>query len=172
MADTLPRMNWDAPQLAPAFKMFKQRCELYFKIKNITGEMAVTHILLAIGEEGLRRYNTWSLSEEDKKSPEIIWQMFGEQIEPPNDNFRISRLKLSSLKQMPSESLDDFITRAKAIALKCDFTRPELDERLIELIICSTPITEFQKELLRKPKTFKLEETLSMGRIFEATIAK
>ncbi|KAG1670042.1 hypothetical protein GQR58_017161 [Nymphon striatum] len=172
MADTLPRMNWDAPQLAPAFKMFKQRCELYFKIKNITGEMAVTHILLAIGEEGLRRYNTWSLSEEDKKSPEIIWQMFGEQIEPPNDNFRISRLKLSSLKQMPSESLDDFITRAKAIALKCDFTRPELDERLIELIICSTPITEFQKELLHKPKTFKLEETLSMGRIFEATVAQ
>ena len=170
MADHLPKMDWGAAHIPSAFKLFKQRCELYFKIKKIEGESAVTHILLAVGEEGLRRYNTWKLSPEDLKSPKAIWDKFEAQIEP-TESFRICRLKLSHFKQNPNESLDDFTTRAKAVALKCDFSDTELDERLVELIIAGTPIPEFQKELLTMKKDYKLEEALALGRTYEATIS-
>ena len=53
----MPKLDWEASNLAESFKLFKQRCELYFRIKKITGDNAVAHILLAVGEEGLKRYN-------------------------------------------------------------------------------------------------------------------
>ena len=71
--------------------------------------------------------------------------------------------------QTREESLDDFTNRCKLQALKCDFDDDELNERLIELIISSKPIVDFQKELLNKPKGMKLHEALAIGRRYEAS---
>ena len=71
--------------------------------------------------------------------------------------------------QTREESLDDFTNRCKLQALKCDFDDDELNERLIELIISSTPIVDFQKELLNKPKGMKLHEAVAIGRRYEAS---
>ena len=46
--------------------------------------------------------------------------------------------------------------------------RGELNERLIELIIGSTPSDGFQKELLGKDIDFSINEVLKEGRKFEA----
>ena len=48
-------------------------------------------------------------------------------------------------------------------------TEHEQQQRIIELIIASTPNADFQKELLRKDKTLTLEETVSIGKIYEAS---
>ena len=40
---------------------------------------------------------------------------------------------------------------------------------MIELIIASTPIADFQKELLRKDKTLTLEETVGTGKKYESS---
>ena len=103
------------------------------------------------------------MSEEDKIDPKKIFAAFEEQLEPP-ENYRISRLKLTQYRKTQEESLDDFTNRCKLQALKCDFVDDELNERLIELIISSTPIVDFQKELLNKPKGMKLHEALALGR--------
>ena len=42
----------------------------------------VTYILLWVGQEGLRMYNTWDLSETEKKDVEVIWAIFQALIEP------------------------------------------------------------------------------------------
>ena len=147
--DHVPRMNWAVPNLAETFKLFKQRIELYFLAKRIEIADQVVHILLQVGNEGLQRYNSWTMSEEDKTDPKKIFAAFEEQLEPP-ENYRISRLKLTQYRQTREESLDDFTNRCKLQALKCDFVDDELNERLIELIISSTPIVDFQKELLNK----------------------
>ena len=63
--DHVPRMDWSVPNPADTFKLFKQRIELYFKAKRIGTENQVVHILLQVGDEGLRRYNSWTMSEED-----------------------------------------------------------------------------------------------------------
>ena len=108
------------------------------------------------------------MSEEDKIDPKKIFAAFEEQLEPP-ENYRISRLKLTQYRQTQEESLDHFTNRCKLQDLKCDFVDDELNERLIELIISSTPIVDFQKELLNKPKCMKLHEALALGRSYEAS---
>ena len=54
------------------------------------------------------------------------------------------------------------------MGLKCDFSDAELNERLIELIIASTQIIDFQKELLQKEKGFALHDAIKLGRSYEA----
>ena len=74
-------------------------------------------------------------------------------------------------RQRSEESVDDFVTRARTEALKCDFQESELEERIIELKIASTPVEAFQRELLGKAKGYKLTDSLAEGRRFEAILA-
>ena len=74
-------------------------------------------------------------------------------------------------RQRSEESVDDFVTRACTRALKWEFDESELEERIIELMIASTPIEAFQRELLGKAKGYKLTDALAEGRRFEAILA-
>ena len=151
--DHVPRMDWSVQNQADTFKLFKQRIELYFKAKRIEPEDQVVRILLQVGDEGMRRYNSWSIKEDERKDPGKIFDKVMEQLEP-SENYRISRLKLMHFRQQQDENLDFFINRCKLLALKCEFDDNELNERLIELIIARTPIPDFQKELLGQKKTY------------------
>ena len=72
-------------------------------------------------------------------------------------------------KQEAEESLDDFIYRCRRMTQRCLLTEHEQQQCIIELIITSTPIADFQKELLRKDKTLTLEETVSIGKTYKAS---
>ena len=66
-----PRMNWLALDLPTEFRSFRQYvyCELIFRgpfAAKGQGER-VTYILLWVGQEGLRMYNTWELTETEKQ---------------------------------------------------------------------------------------------------------
>ena len=163
----LPTMDWGSSNQTEAFKLFKQRLELYFSVRKTEEDNKVPLILLAVGEEGLRRFNSWTVSEEEAKDPKFIFKGFLDQLEPP-ENYRISRLKLCKLVQKPEESLDGYMNRCKLLAKNCQFTTTESDERLIELIIASTPIPEYQKELLTKEKGLSLANAIELGRGYEA----
>jgi hypothetical protein len=68
MADGTPRMDWGHPNQADTFKIFCQRLDLFFLVKGITdAEKQIPILLLSIGEEGLRRFNSWNLSDMEKK---------------------------------------------------------------------------------------------------------
>ena len=166
--DHVPRMDWSVNNQADTFKLFRQRIELYFKAKIIEPEDQVVHILLQVGDEGLRRYNSWTITDDERKNPGTIFEKFIEQLEP-SENYRISRLKLMHFRQRQDENLDCFVNRCKLLALKCEFEGNELNERLIELVIAGTPIPDFQKELLGKNKTFTLDEATQLGRAYEAS---
>ena len=86
-------------------------------------------------------------------------------------NFRVHRLHLMRYRQSSNENLDDFITRARKLAKKCQFSEDELNERLMELVIASTPHNGFCKDLLTKPVGYKISELLVDGRKFEAISA-
>ena len=150
-------MDWDAPNTADSFKLFQQRLELYFTIKKTPAAEQVPIILLSVGEEGLRRHNSWSVNADEKKDPKVIFSTFLDQLEPP-ENFRVCRLQLWSLRQQPGESIDIFVNRCSLLASKCAFSEEEKNERIIEILIASTPLTDLQKDCanllstpLRKP---------------------
>ncbi|KAK7108980.1 hypothetical protein V1264_013102 [Littorina saxatilis] len=163
-----PKMDWTTDNPAESFKLFSQRIELYFKAKKVPTAEQTTHILLQVGEEGLRRYNSWTLTDDDEQTPAAILKRFREQLEP-SENFRVARLKLMAFRQGPSESLDNFANKCKLQAIKCDFSTEETNERIIELIIANTTDADYQKNLLSQKKGLKLENAVQIGRTFEAT---
>ncbi|GAB1602684.1 hypothetical protein Ahia01_000548300 [Argonauta hians] len=166
-----PVMRWESENLFDAFKMFKQRCALYFSVKNIPTEKQVDHILLLAGEEGIHRYNAWTFDNEtDRTNPEIIWKKFEERLEP-QVNPRISRFYLREFRQKNTETIDDFMARCKLQAKKCRFKdSEELEERLIEQMISGTKYPELQKLLLSKGMDLTLQEALNSGRTHEASL--
>ena len=74
-------------------------------------------------------------------------------------------------QQKQDESLDDFITRARSLANKCQFPEAELSEHLIEVIIASTPYDGLRRELLGKAIGYPLRDVLKEGRKYEALSA-
>ena len=74
-------------------------------------------------------------------------------------------------RQQTNESLDAFVIRARTLALKCDFSEEEMSERILELIIASTPHEEFRRDLIGKEKGYGIAQILKEGRKFEAMMA-
>ena len=93
----LPTMDWQSPNIAETFTLFKQRLELYFVVKHTPDEEKVPTLLLSSGEEGLKRYNSWTLTNAQGQDVSTIFNKFTEQLEPA-ENFRICRLKLYQQK--------------------------------------------------------------------------
>ena len=82
--------------------------ELYFVVNKMKIEQQVNYVLLRVG----KKYNTWLLTEKEKRSPEIIFNKFIEQLEL-KEYLRINRLKWMTYKQEGEESLDDFVNRCR-----------------------------------------------------------
>ena len=142
-----------------------------FDVKDIKIEKQVSHILLLTGQEGLKRFNSWGLNDEDAKNPAIIWQKFEEQLDPP-ENFRIARLVLQKFKQGEGESLDEFVNKCKLQAQKCDFKDAnETEDRILDQLIYGIRYEELQKELLSKDKRLTLAQAINLGRTYEASVA-
>ena len=165
-----PTLDWSSSDLPEAFMLFKQKFELYFQVKQTKDEDKVALVLLATGDEGIRRFNSWDITADQKKDVNFIFQTFMDQLEPA-ENFRVCRLKLSKCVQLPTETVDTFINRCRLMARKCKFSDPELDSRLLELLTASTPIDDFQKELLEKDDKFTLTQAITLGRTYEASNA-
>ena len=167
----LPEMNWQMPDLASGFSLFKQRMELCLKDLDITDEVKIaTKIKIALGVEGLRRLNASGLSTADQDKPEKVWDFFEKQLKV-SINFRIHRLELMRYRQKPEESIDDFVTRCRDKSRQCTFTDAELNERLIELVIASTHFDGLQRDLLQKPAGHPLTDVVTLGRQYEAIAA-
>ena len=150
-----PRMNWLAADLPTEFRSFKQYCELIFSGPFRDKEQAerVTYILLWVGQEGLRMYNTWDLTDVERQNINIIWTRFTAMIEPKS-NFRLNRFHLQKFKQSSTETADEFMTRCKTQARKCQFRDAvETEERLIEQLILGVKHPKIQEKLLGRDDT-------------------
>ena len=144
---------------------------LFLDAESITDNAAKARkICRGIGDEGLKRLNASDLSGEQKANPLELWTLFENQLKV-NVNFRIHRLHLMQYRQTQHESIDDVVTRARTLANKCQFTENELSERLMELIIASTPYDGLRRELLGKPIGHALKYVLKESRNYEALSA-
>ena len=112
-------MDWTSDNWAEAFRLFEQRLQPFFKVKKVGEADQVSHILQQAGEEGLRSFNSWTLTEEEEADPAIILQKSTEQLEPA-ENFPVSRLRIMGYRQRKDESLDDFFCKS------CKATGPEV----------------------------------------------
>ena len=165
-----PEMDWKSENLSESLGIFKEQIAIYCEDENIPSSKQHLKILRGIGDEGIRRLQSSGLSDTEKKNTDKLWDFFRSQVSH-DINFRVHRLTLMNLRQKEHESLDEFIARARTVGHKCQFEKNDLDERLLELIIASTPIEEYQRLLLSKNEKYKLKEALAEGRRFEAILA-
>ncbi|CAE1227211.1 unnamed protein product [Acanthosepion pharaonis] len=166
----VPSHDCGSPNIARHRRVVQTILAMYGGLLHCQGnthEDKVLLILLTAGEEGLRRYNSWSMTDDDRKDPQKIFSAFMEQLELAT-NQHVCRLKLSKYQQKPTETMDIFVNRCRLFAKKCDFTANEVNKCLVELLIASTPIPELQKELLNKPKGYKIEEAVKLACSHEA----
>ena len=90
-------------------------------LKDTDDEEKVSYILLWSGEKGLDVYNSWTFTkEDDRKKPAVLLEKFENQLEPKTSH-RIHRYTLQGMRQEPDEPVDDFISRIKNLAAKCQF---------------------------------------------------
>lgn len=173
MSVKMPNLDWKHEPLSESFHAFKARINLYFEDQEIDDDAKqAVKIKIAIGDEGMRRILSSGLSDEDKKIPEKIFELLEHQLDASvKINFRVHRLEFAQLWQKSTENITDFISRLREKASKCDFDLDELNQRLIEMTILSTPHVDFRKELLTKPKEHKIAQVIERGREYEAISA-
>jgi hypothetical protein len=83
---------------------------MYFQAKSVHTDRQVSDILLMTGDHGFAMFNSWGLSDDDQKKPDIVWTKFDGQIEPTS-SFRVERLTFQHMKQRSDESSNDFVSR-------------------------------------------------------------
>ena len=166
-----PQMEWNDSDLTTAFKSFKQYCQLIFDgpLNTKEDKVKATYILLWIGEEGRKIFNSFDLNDEEKAKPDTIFLKFATYLEPKS-NFRIARYQLQGFRQADDESVDLFMARCKIQAQKCRFSEAELEERLIEQLIVGTRERKVQEVLLGKDDKLKLDKAMDIARTKEATV--
>lgn len=163
-----PVMDWTSSDRGRAIKDFKQLSQMWFAVKDIEAAKQHNYIILWLGTEGLRLFNTWGFTEEQLVDPNNIWRRL-EQLEP-TQNFRISRLEMQRLHQQEGEAIQDFVTRIRSLADKCSYAAPNIkNERILEQLIAGTRITTAQRELLNKDATLTLEQAIQIAKTHEAS---
>ena len=161
-------MDWTVKNLGESLKFYKQKLELVVDDHEITDKKVIARkIKIGLGDEGLKRLNNSGLTDDQLKDPKSIWDYLEKQLKT-DVNFRIQRLLLMQFRQQPDETLDEFVLRAHAQAMLCDFATKEMEERIIELVIASTPLDEYRRELLSFDKTLTLSKAVEQGRKHEA----
>ena len=128
-----PSMVWSG-DLPHELMAFKQYVTLIFKgpLSKLKSEERMTYVLIFIGEEGLRIYNTWN---NDTKTLIGFWDHLSEVLEP-RSNYRLARLQLEKMKQAKDELIAEYMTKCILQAKKCKFRdETEINTRLIEKII-------------------------------------
>ena len=83
-------MDWTTPNLVKIFKLFKQWIGLYFIVNK--KKKGLSNILLQVGDEGLKWYNSWMLMKKKRKVfQDINFGKFLEQLELI-ENYWVSHL--------------------------------------------------------------------------------
>ena len=165
-------MDWSLRPLSESLKVFKARMNLYLEDQNITDLVKqATKIKIASGDEGMRRILHSGMTDEDQKKPSELWKLLENEVEfTVKISFRVHRLEFSNIRQENDENTQQYLSRLREKALKCKFEPDELNERLIEMVILSTPHEEIRKELLIKPYGYKVSDLLERAREVEAIL--
>ena len=169
----VPYMDWKHSPLSEAFHTFRARMDLYFADIDLTDKAKqAIKIKISLGDEGMRRILASGISAADSAVPDKLYELIEGQVDASvRINYRVHRLEFSTLRQQPAEPISDFISRLREKASKCQLPEDELSERIIEMIVLSTPFEEFRRELLTKAKGHTLTDVLQRGRDYEAVQA-
>jgi len=164
-------MNRDAPDPVTAFAKFKQKCQLMFSsiLKDADERKSELYFTL-VGWRRPRFIQQLDIHKgEDRKKPAIIFIWFENRLEPKTSH-RIHRYTLQETRQEQGEPVDDFISRLKNLAAKCQFRNDaEVEDRVLDQLIWGSRNPDVQKSLISRDKSLTLTAAIETARSYEAT---
>ncbi|XP_017489177.1 PREDICTED: uncharacterized protein LOC108377419 [Rhagoletis zephyria] len=135
------------------------------ELEKKPAEIQVATFMTAIGPEALNIYNSFSLSDVEKKSVSTIIKKFDEYF-APKVNVTFERYSFNIMTQKSGEPFDEFLTRIKNQSRKCEFG--ELTDALLrDKIVCGVQSDAVREKLL-SVEEITLEKAIKTCRASEA----
>ena len=161
-------MDWDAKDLALAFKAFKEHCNFMFggPLKAKSEEEKCNYLMLWTGEKGRNIYSTWVLSEEDKKKLAIHYDKF-ENYCKPKSNKIYSRYIFMRREQGIEEPFEQFVTDLKLLYKECGYDHTMEDEMIRDHIVFGIKSTKVREKLINEGNNLTLEKCMDISRTYE-----
>jgi hypothetical protein len=118
-----------------------------------------------MGPKSLEIFDNSPLTEAQKQQPAAVWTYFTEYFEPKS-NFRLSRFQLRKMRQSPDEPIDNYITRLRSQAQKCQFENNNVtNDYLLDQVIVGIRHTNIRRQLLSQdPKTLTIDKAVELVR--------
>ena len=154
-----PYMNWDSGNIEENWKKFLQHAKLMFSgpLANKSEEQHVSYFLIWIGEKGRDIYNTWELTDEQRKQLQVLYEKFKEYI-TPKSNKVFSRFKFNQRIQQEGEHFDQFVTDLKLLVKDCGYSEP--NDMVRDRIVFGCQSKDLREKLIEKGSTLTLENSL------------
>ena len=164
----IPHMDWSSSDAPQTLRKFKNLCQPYFSgpLKEKSEEEQISFLLIWSGDEGRELASTCTLAADKKKKLSTYWTKFEDYV-APRSNFRLSRYKLRTVKQEPSETVDCFPKKVRILVRECKYTNP--DEHIIDALIFGSNKPRVQSKLLEHDDTLTLDKAGNIARTQEAT---
>jgi hypothetical protein len=144
-------LNTSCINMAEEWKSWAQRFDIYCVASETNKkpeDVQVARFLSCIGEDALNIFNTFGLSDGDKKKMAVVRKKFDEYF-TPRRNVVFERFQFWKHVQQPGESIDAFVTTLRLRARTCEFGDQE--ESLIrDRLVISCPDARLQERLLRE----------------------
>lgn len=162
-----PRMDWESKNLLETFKKFRQHVQLIFDgaLSGKEEKVKVTYLLLWVGERGREIYNTFVLTEEQRKSTKTISDEFEKHVQP-RSNPVFSRYKFKNEKQ-EDKSVESFITNLKTLSLECAFGDEYRDDMIRDQIIFGIKSEKIREKLITEGGTLTLAKAVQICHSYE-----
>ena len=108
-------------------------------VKDTNDGAKASYILLWSGEKGLDVYSSRTFSkEEDRKKAAVILKKKENQLEPKT-SYRIHTYTLQEMRQEADEPIDNYISKLKNQAAKCQFPdNAEVEDRVLDQLMSCT----------------------------------
>jgi len=132
--------------------IFKQKFNIYLKAsenEKKSDEIKVAMLLNCIGDEALHLFNTFELTEGNKKVYDRVIEAF-ETYCNPRKNVVYNRYKYFMRNQNEGESFNNYYIELKKLARHCEFGE-QLNSLLRDKIITGILDIGLQERLLEKP---------------------
>ena len=161
-----PIINWNASNLAEAWRKFEQHVRLILEgpLSDKDEEVKVKYLLLWVGENGRDIYDTWNLSADDKKKLDVHFERFQQHVQPKKNSI-FARYKFNEEKQETNEKIEQFVTRIGLMAKDCDFKEP--NEMIRDRIVFGTNSHKVKERLINEGDNLTLEKAIQIAQTYE-----
>ncbi|XP_070537022.1 uncharacterized protein [Ptychodera flava] len=159
-------MKGDLVQNWAFFRSNWENYEIATELNKKDQKIRVATLLSVMGKECFRIYKHLDMSEDDRTDEKKILDALEKHFEPTR-NVIYERYVFNTCEQDVAESVDQYVTRLRQLATRCDFSTLT-DEMVRDRIVLGTKDGAVRARMLREPK-LNLNQAIEMCRSSEIT---